>query len=164
VKTYFGVRNKRTQNTAVFVRDDGQPVLAARHSYVLEHVVVHSSDGFEWSDAGSGPADLALSILADHFGEDPRAIVRQYPAPCQDCGGDGFANFRSVVNDHHVETIEECPSCDGDGVLCAPPSRAADLYTDFKMDVVARLSRSGFVLTTTEIDAWLALQSIGVAR
>ncbi len=38
--------------------------------YPLVHVELHS-DAFEWGYAGSGPADLALSILADHFGEHP---------------------------------------------------------------------------------------------
>lgn len=31
----------------------------------LKHVVCHSPDGFEWGYGGSGPADLALSILCD---------------------------------------------------------------------------------------------------
>jgi hypothetical protein len=37
----------------------------------LKHVMIHSPDGFEWGYNGSGPADLALSILADFFGENP---------------------------------------------------------------------------------------------
>ena len=51
---------------------DGQP-------YPLQHVVYHSPTGFSWGYGGSGPADgsasgsqsLALSILADQFGESP---------------------------------------------------------------------------------------------
>jgi hypothetical protein len=39
--------------------------------YLLKHVVFHSPTGFSWGYGGSGPADLALSILADHFGENP---------------------------------------------------------------------------------------------
>lgn len=35
----------------------------------LKHVVLHSPDGFEWGYLGSGPADLALAILADFFGD-----------------------------------------------------------------------------------------------
>jgi len=31
----------------------------------LRHVECHSPDGFEWGYGGSGPADLALSILSD---------------------------------------------------------------------------------------------------
>ena len=41
---------------------DGEP-------YQLRHIVYHSPDGFAWGYGGSGPADLALSILADHLGE-----------------------------------------------------------------------------------------------
>jgi hypothetical protein len=38
----------------------------------LHHVVLHSPSGFAWGYGGSGPADLALSILCDVFGERPR--------------------------------------------------------------------------------------------
>lgn len=37
----------------------------------LKHVVYHSPTGFETGYAGSGPADLALSILLDFFHEGP---------------------------------------------------------------------------------------------
>ena len=33
----------------------------------VDHVSLHSPTGFEWGYLGSGPADLALSLLADHF-------------------------------------------------------------------------------------------------
>lgn len=33
----------------------------------------HSPTGFEWGYGGSGPAQLALAILADHFGNDDSA-------------------------------------------------------------------------------------------
>jgi hypothetical protein len=36
----------------------------------LDQVGYHA-DGFEWGYGGSGPADTALSILADYFGERP---------------------------------------------------------------------------------------------
>ena len=49
----------------------------------------HSPTGFEWGYGGSGPAQLALAILADHLGDDDvavslhqdfkRAIVAQLP-------------------------------------------------------------------------------------
>lgn len=35
----------------------------------------HSPDGFEWGYGGSGPAQLALALLADALGEDDRAQV-----------------------------------------------------------------------------------------
>ena len=35
----------------------------------------HSSTGFEWGYGGSGPAQLALALLADHLGDDERAVA-----------------------------------------------------------------------------------------
>lgn len=35
----------------------------------LTHLVRHSPTGFEWGYGGSGPSDLARSLLADLFGE-----------------------------------------------------------------------------------------------
>ena len=37
----------------------------------LRHIVKHSPTGFGWGYGGSGPADLALSLLADALGERP---------------------------------------------------------------------------------------------
>jgi len=34
----------------------------------------HSPTGFEWGYCGSGPAQLALAILADHLGNDEQAL------------------------------------------------------------------------------------------
>ncbi len=33
-----------------------------------------SRAGFEWTYEGAGPAQLALALLADHFGDDRRAL------------------------------------------------------------------------------------------
>ncbi len=41
----------------------------------LTHVSYHSPDGFEWGYAGSGPADLALAILADYFDEPAEFVL-----------------------------------------------------------------------------------------
>lgn len=54
-----------------------RPWPTAVHAYVVDadgserplaHVVRHSPDGFEYGYGGSGPADLARSILIDVFG------------------------------------------------------------------------------------------------
>ena len=37
----------------------------------LKHRVYHSPDGFNWGYGGSGPADLAISILWDFIGTKP---------------------------------------------------------------------------------------------
>jgi hypothetical protein len=34
----------------------------------------HSPAGFEWGYGGSGPAQLALALLADHLGDDEQAL------------------------------------------------------------------------------------------
>ena len=34
----------------------------------------HSPTGFEWGYGGSGPAQLALALLADHLGDDDEAL------------------------------------------------------------------------------------------
>ena len=35
---------------------------------------MHSPDGFEWNYGGSGPAQLALALLADHLADDRQAL------------------------------------------------------------------------------------------
>jgi len=62
----------------------GQPVIVNHQmssssslDYPLSHIERHSPDGFNWGYCGSGPSDLALSILTDCFGEDSE-IVSHY--------------------------------------------------------------------------------------
>jgi len=59
MKLYKG---KRTGEGAgaqtIVVQDNGD-------EYPLKHVERHSPDGFNWGYGGSGPADTALSILAN---------------------------------------------------------------------------------------------------
>ena len=54
---------------AVIVTVDGKP-LNPRHD-----LCNHSPDGFEWGYGGSGPAQLALALLADHLGNEPMALA-----------------------------------------------------------------------------------------
>jgi hypothetical protein len=46
-------------------------------SYLLPHLVRHSPDGFNWGYAGSGPADLARSLLVDCLGSAPAPRLYQ---------------------------------------------------------------------------------------
>ena len=64
MKRYVGVR----QGYAVTVTVDGRR-LNPRHD-----LWNHSPSGFEWGYGGSGPAQLALAILADHCGNDEEAF------------------------------------------------------------------------------------------
>jgi hypothetical protein len=71
--TIYRGRPARTTGEAVVVVDDG---LARERDLI--HVVIHSPAGFNWGYGGSGPADLALSILADYFGERQEANGRAF--------------------------------------------------------------------------------------
>jgi hypothetical protein len=65
VKFYEGARAGHT----VVVTVDGQPL---NPRFDLWN---HSPTGFEWGYGGSGPAQLALALLADCLGDDERACV-----------------------------------------------------------------------------------------
>jgi len=64
MKRYEGVR----QGHAVTVTVDGRRLNPRRDLWN------HSPTGFEWGYGGSGPAQLALAILADHCGNDEQAF------------------------------------------------------------------------------------------
>lgn len=63
MKIYRGKRlGPAEELSGIVVTVDGQP---------LKHRVRHSPTGYEWGYLGSGPADLALSILWDFMGHEP---------------------------------------------------------------------------------------------
>ncbi|MGD0410152.1 MAG: DUF6166 domain-containing protein [Verrucomicrobiota bacterium] len=64
MKRYVGRRN----GTAADVTVDGAPLNPRLDLWN------HSPTGFEWGYAGSGPAQLALALLADCFGDDETAV------------------------------------------------------------------------------------------
>ena len=68
MKIYEGARSLQ----GAIVTVDGRP-LPPRHD--LRRL---SKTGFEWTYEGAGPAQLALALLADHFGDDRRALA-EYP-------------------------------------------------------------------------------------
>jgi hypothetical protein len=62
------------------------------HSYYLKNIGLHSPDGFEMGYAGSGPADLALTILADHLAaEDATRDLYQGLGPKSDAAKQAWA-------------------------------------------------------------------------
>lgn len=76
-KVYLMTIDFATGEHTVMVQEDKNA-----HVYLLPHVVHHSS-GLSWGYGGSGPADLALSILADHFDEKPsRSEIRHGNCEC----------------------------------------------------------------------------------
>jgi hypothetical protein len=64
MKRYEG----RREGHAVTVTVDGRRLNPRRDLWN------HSPSGFEWGYGGSGPAQLALAILADHLGDDQEAL------------------------------------------------------------------------------------------
>ena len=65
MKRYEGSR----QWLAVIVTVNGRPLNPRLDLHS------HSPTGFEWGYGGSGPAQLALAILADHCGNDEQALM-----------------------------------------------------------------------------------------
>jgi hypothetical protein len=64
LKRYEGLRTGH----AVDVTVNGRPLNPRLDLYN------HSPTGFEWGYCGSGPAQLALAILADHLADDQQAL------------------------------------------------------------------------------------------
>jgi hypothetical protein len=64
LKVYEGGRSL----AGAIVTVDGKP-LPLRHDLKML-----SRAGFEWTYEGAGPAQLALAMLADHFGDDQKAL------------------------------------------------------------------------------------------
>jgi len=64
VKRYEG----RREGHAVVVTGDGRPLNPRLDLWN------HSPTGFEWGYGGSGPAQLALALLADHLADDDQAV------------------------------------------------------------------------------------------
>ena len=64
MKTYEG----RREGYAVIVTVNGRPLNPRLDLWN------HSPTGFEWGYGGSGPAQLALALLADHLANDQEAL------------------------------------------------------------------------------------------
>lgn len=98
----------------------------------------HSPDGFEWGYGGSGPAQLALAILADFLGPAPS------PNKCPYCGS-------TMINWKCRE-----PECAYDGDVAGEKWReAVQLHQAFKADVIAKLKTDRFVIEGAELSKWI---------
>ena len=64
MKTYEG----RREGCAALVTVNGRPLNPRLDLWN------HSPTGFEWGYCGSGPAQLALALLADHLADDRQAL------------------------------------------------------------------------------------------
>lgn len=67
MKTYIGIREMPADEAKVFVREPGKTDRPLDPRTDLRN---HSPDGFEWGYHGSGPAQLAIALIADAIGND----------------------------------------------------------------------------------------------
>ena len=65
MKTYAGERSL----SGALVTVDGEPLAPRLDLHRFNRT------GFEWTYAGPGPRQLALALLADHLGDDARALA-----------------------------------------------------------------------------------------
>ncbi|MBV9782627.1 MAG: hypothetical protein JO264_02300 [Acidisphaera sp.] len=65
MKLYEGERTLK----GALVTVDGRPLAPRLDLHAF------SPAGFEWTYAGPGPQQLALALLADHFGDDAKALA-----------------------------------------------------------------------------------------
>jgi hypothetical protein len=108
-------------------------VLRGGMAVALPHVGLHSPSGFEWGYVGSGPADLALSLLADHLGCAP-GLRRLLAA-------------RDLVAERRAAGA------------CPEAALAWRLHQELKFDLVAHFPRDEWTLRGTQLAAWLALHT-----
>jgi Family of unknown function (DUF6166) len=87
-KGYEGLREASAGGAAVWVETSGPPPIRRPLSPRFD-LIRHSPDGFQWSYEGSGPAQLALALLADATRDDALAqrhyqdFKREIIAPLQ---------------------------------------------------------------------------------
>lgn len=74
MKTYKGMRLRPEMETASDVK---VTVKEGKEETLLRHHVYHSPTGFCWGYGGSGPSDLARSILWDYLGKEPSSELYQ---------------------------------------------------------------------------------------
>jgi hypothetical protein len=123
---------------------DGEPI------GLLAHVSRHSPTGMSWGYGGSGPADLARSLLIAVLGDG---------AKCPVCEGTRMVIYdpavdREVPYRANTDLDEEAYSC-----ACENGYRPLP-YQAFKRECVARWGDS-WRISRTEILAWLAAQDGG---
>jgi hypothetical protein len=109
---------------------DGRTVVVEVNGRVigtLPHVVKHSPTGMTWGYAGSGPADLARSMLIH--------ALRARP-DCAECGGTG----------------RNCWFCDGGYTVPSPA-----MYQQFKFEAIARLPQNqSWSISQDSVLTWVA--------
>lgn len=105
----------------------------------LPHHALHGEDGFSWGYGGSGPADLARSLIIHALGSS---------ALCTTCHGTAMVLHAGAMADQPEPT--PCTRCHRGYTV------SMDLYQLFKADVIARLPMTGWTLSHDEVMRWLS--------
>jgi hypothetical protein len=120
----------------------------------LLHVVRHSPTGMTWGYSGSGPADLARSLLVAALGDDakcPECAGTSRVAAYPDGDAEGPVPYDPEVHGHPGEETYEfvVSRC-----YCRDGIRGDLPYQDFKQEFVAAWGERGWTITRSEILAW----------
>lgn len=130
MKTYIGVRSSK--GVEVFVV---RMTREGAERSQLKHLIHHSPDGFEWGYGGSGPSDLALSILADFFNEDPTSAELKQ----------GYSELSEGVKRY----------LSAENLIQATKIKCLEFHHRFCIDFVAGFAREGFSLPGELIRYWV---------
>ena len=96
-RIYYGFRNGAEIVIGVLtVGPGGGPPVSIEE---LTHYPSHSPTGFEWGYQGSGPADLAFSILAHYFKEEYEVVnyTRQAVDPAKVRALEIYVPFKNLI-------------------------------------------------------------------
>jgi len=109
---------------------DGRALAWVNDDFPLPHIVHHSPTGLEWGYGGSGPADLALSILA-------------------------FA----IVEEEEIVDLFDGGKV-GDKALRLRSGQACSLHQHFKWEYVAKWPRNGgWSISIAKVRRWIEQQA-----
>jgi len=134
VKTYHGQRFD--EGCEVWVEESGKRYPLPFRTEIRNH----SPTGFNWGYSGSGPAQLALAILADFYGP------AKAPDRCPFC--------EAAVQDWRCIDVEHC-GYDGTKEDKWAHIRGRTIhYQDFKALMVANLPPDKWSISGTQIEAW----------
>lgn len=134
----------REYRGAVIDVGDGQPIVEVWDDQLVRPLTHHVKHCIErspwaWGYGGSGPAELARSLLIDALGDD---------AWCRQCGG---AEHQARINaGTELAEVGTCPGCFGERTSFPP-----DIYQRFKQVCVATMPATGWTVTQKQILDWL---------
>lgn len=121
MKVYQG----RREGHAVIVVVDGRPLNPRLDLWS------HSPTGFEWGYGGSGPAQLALALLADHLEDDKRALefYQRFKRTVVSCLPYAGWTLTGKQIDHALASLPAQPKGDSSWTCIVPPVASRGMFT-----------------------------------